>query len=48
LSLLVSLIGLLVYALTEGKSSAAGFQAYSWGLLVFLLQAAPHIVGAFR
>jgi hypothetical protein len=48
LSLLVALLGLLVYALTESKTSEAGRVAYFAGLLAFLLQSAPHIVAAFR
>lgn len=48
LSLLVSIVGLLVYALTQGKASQAGFEAYRIGLLVFLLLSAPHVVAALR
>ena len=48
LSLLVSLVGLLVYALVNGKASQAGFEAYRIGLLVFLFQSAPHVISALR
>lgn len=48
LSLFVCIVGLLVYALAEGKASAAGFEAYRIGLLVFLWQAAPQVISTLR
>jgi len=48
LSLLVALVGLVVYAMMDGKASEAGRIAYFGGLLAFLLQAAPHVVNALR
>jgi len=47
-SLLVALAGILVYALANGKVSEAGRIAYFAGLLAFLLQTAPHVVGTLR
>ncbi len=44
LSLLISLIGLIVYFATEGKPSGAGLYAFAVGLLAFLLTAVPHII----
>jgi hypothetical protein len=46
LSLLVALIGVLMYALyTNVKLAEIGRIAYFSGLLAFLLQVAPHLVG---
>jgi hypothetical protein len=44
LSLLVAVVGLLVYAFTTGKASAAGLYAWAVGLLAFLMQVGPHVV----
>lgn len=43
LSLLVAILGLVVYALTEGKASEAGRIAYFCGLFTFLLTKASVI-----
>lgn len=43
LSLIVAVVGLLVYALANGKVSTAGLWAWGVGLLAFLLQW-PHTV----
>jgi hypothetical protein len=48
LSLLVALIGVVVYAVMEGKPSEIGRVCFWTGLLAFLLQAAPHTVSAIR
>lgn len=48
LSLLVAIIGLVTYALADGKASEAGRVAYFAGLLAFLLQELPRIVSAIR
>ena len=37
LSLLISLIGLIIYLATEGKPSSAGLHMFWVGLLAFLL-----------
>jgi len=48
-SLLVALVGLLLYALSSsGKVAECGRIAYFAGLLAFLLQTAPHVVGTLR
>lgn len=47
LSLLVSVIGVLTYALSaNGKLAEIGRLAYFAGLLVFLMQFGPHVVAA--
>jgi Na+/phosphate symporter len=49
LSLLVALVGVLVYALaSNGKVVEIGRMAFFAGLLAFLLQIAPQTVGALR
>lgn len=46
LSLLVAIVGVLMYALcANAKLSEIGRLAFFAGLFVFLLQAAPHLVG---
>jgi hypothetical protein len=47
-SLLVALLGLLLYGMMEGKTAEAGRIAYFSGLLAFLLQFSPHVVTALR
>lgn len=44
LPLLIALIGLLFYFATNDKKSTVGLYTYVVGLLVFLLQAGPHMV----
>lgn len=41
LSLLVAIIGVLVYALTDGKISAIGLVAFGSGLTAFLIRVGP-------
>ena len=49
LSLLVAVIGVLVYALSNnGKVAEMGRIAYFAGLLAFLLQAATHVFSVGR
>lgn len=48
LSLLVALVGALLYGLTDGKPSELGRVSFFAGLLAFLIQFAPHTVGALR
>lgn len=49
ISLLVCIIGVLAYALAANpKISEIGRLAYFAGLLVFLLQAVPHLVGVLK
>ncbi len=43
--LIVALIGLLIFALTNGKAAEAGKLAYFAGLLVTLLGLAGRVVG---
>jgi hypothetical protein len=48
-SALVSLVGVLVYAFSSNaKVAEVGHVAYWVGLLVFLSQLAPHVVGTIR
>jgi murein DD-endopeptidase MepM/ murein hydrolase activator NlpD len=44
LSLLVAVVGLLVYALADGKVSQAGLYAWAVGLLAFLLRIGDHVI----
>lgn len=49
LSLLVALIGLVTYAITNHpKLGAIAFAMFQCGLLAFLLQTAPHTISAIR
>ena len=49
LSLLVAVIGILMYALcTDGKLSELGRIMFAFGLLAFLLTAVPHLVSVIR
>ena len=49
LSLLVAVAGLLIYGYASNpKASEAGRVAFFCGLLVFLLQSAPHVVSSLR
>jgi hypothetical protein len=48
LSLLVALVGVLVYALMNGKPSEIGRICFWTGLLTFLLQYPAHTVSPFR
>jgi hypothetical protein len=49
LSLLVALVGLLMYALSANpKLAEIGRISFFAGLLAFLIQIAPHMVGALR
>lgn len=49
LSLLIAVIGLLMYALcTDGKLSEIGRLSFFAGLLAFLMQAVPHLVGVLK
>jgi len=49
LSLLVALIGLVVYAIsTNGKAAEAGRIAYFAGLLAFLMQITPRMISTLR
>ena len=49
LSLLVAIVGLLAYALSSNpKIAEIGRLSYFAGLLAFLLEAVPHLVGVLK
>jgi len=49
LSLLVALVGLVIYAITaQSKVGAIAFAMFQCGLLAFLLQTAPHTISTLR
>jgi hypothetical protein len=48
LSIIVAIVGLLVYAFAPGKAGEAGKIAFACGLLVFLLSVGPATVHLLR